>query len=240
MRVLYLNLLFLFLLAGLLIGGAEGSTPPPKPAPVMEKRSQPLLRWAHPTRRATVYSRPARSGRKLARLRLDTEDGIQEVYLTLSTVVRGGRWVKIRLPHKSNNLKGWVPRSALGPLHRVRAFMVVNRERKRASLHKGGRTVWSAPVGIGAPGTPTPAGSFYIRERLRPPTGSGLYGKLAFGTSAYARVSEWPGGGVVGIHGTDQPGLIPGRPSHGCIRLRARDLSRLARLLEIGTPLRIR
>ena len=33
------------------------------------------------------------------------------------------------------------------------------------------------------------------------------------------RLTDWPGGGVVGIHGTNQPELIPGRPSHGCIRV---------------------
>ena len=94
-----------------------------------------------------------------------------------------------------------------------------------------------APVGVGAPATPTPRGRFYIRERLRG-TG-GAYGPWAFGTSAYSTLSEWPGGGVVGIHGTNQPGLLPGRPSHGCIRVRNRDIRRLARLMPIGTPVRI-
>ena len=62
---------------------------------------------------------------------------------------------------------------------------------------------------------------------------------VAFGTSAYSKLSDWPGGGVVGIHGTNEPGLIPGRPSHGCIRVRNRDIVRLGRLMPIGTPVRI-
>jgi lipoprotein-anchoring transpeptidase ErfK/SrfK len=69
--------------------------------------------------------------------------------------------------------------------------------------------------------------------------GSTIYGPWAFGTSAYSVLSDWPGGGVVGIHGTDQPELIPGRPSHGCIRVPNRDIHRLARLMPIGTPVRI-
>ena len=44
----------------------------------------------------------------------------------------------------------------------------------------------------------------------------------------------------MGIHGTDEPGLIPGRVSHGCIRLRNRDIVRLAQLMPVGTPLTIR
>jgi lipoprotein-anchoring transpeptidase ErfK/SrfK len=62
----------------------------------------------------------------------------------------------------------------------------------------------------------------------------------AFGTSAYSSLSDWPGGGVIGIHGTDQPELIPGRPSHGCIRIRNPAIVRLARRMPIGTPVRIR
>jgi len=44
----------------------------------------------------------------------------------------------------------------------------------------------------------------------------------------------------VGIHRTNQPELIPGRPSHGCIRIRNPAIIRLARLMPIGTPVRIR
>ena len=70
--------------------------------------------------------------------------------------------------------------------------------------------------------------------------GNSIYGTHAIGTSAYApSLSDWPGGGVVGLHGTNQPGLIPGRPSHGCIRLRNRDIQRLYRLASRGTPIRV-
>jgi lipoprotein-anchoring transpeptidase ErfK/SrfK len=99
--------------------------------------------------------------------------------------------------------------------------------------------VFRAPVGVGKRGTPTPGGRFWIRERLRLRGHGGMYGPLAFGTAAYSVLSEWPKGGVVGIHGTDEPQLIPGRPSHGCIRMRNKDIRRLGRILPIGTPLQI-
>jgi len=64
------------------------------------------------------------------------------------------------------------------------------------------------------------------------------YGPLAFGTSARsATLTDWPAGGFVGIHGTNQPSLIPGRISHGCIRLRNADILRLDRLMSPETPL---
>jgi hypothetical protein len=35
------------------------------------------------------------------------------------------------------------------------------------------------------------------------------------------------------------PELIPGRPSHGCVRVPNRAIKRLAKLMPIGTPVRI-
>jgi lipoprotein-anchoring transpeptidase ErfK/SrfK len=60
------------------------------------------------------------------------------------------------------------------------------------------------------------------------------------GTNARSAVlTDWPGGGFIGIHGTDRPDLVPGRISHGCIRLRNGDILRLDRLMPVGTPVTI-
>jgi lipoprotein-anchoring transpeptidase ErfK/SrfK len=45
---------------------------------------------------------------------------------------------------------------------------------------------------------------------------------------------------VVGIHGTNQPQLIPGDPSHGCIRLLNSDILKLAAIVEVGTPVLVK
>ena len=98
----------------------------------------------------------------------------------------------------------------------------------------------SAPVGVGAPSTPTPPGRFYIRNRLTRYR-SATYGPVAFGTSARSPgATDWPAGGFVGIHGTDRPELVPGRVSHGCIRMRNADILALARQMPVGTPVIIR
>jgi lipoprotein-anchoring transpeptidase ErfK/SrfK len=70
---------------------------------------------------------------------------------------------------------------------------------------------------------------------------SPFYGPVAFGTSARSpTLTDWPGGGYIGIHGTDQPSLIPGAISHGCIRMRNADILRLAALMPVGTPITVR
>jgi hypothetical protein len=202
-----------------------------------DERSQ--TRWAYANELAIARRAPRRTARKVVRLRYRTEDGLPEVYLALSMRrdAGGQDWVKIRIPGRPNGRRAWVRRESLGSFHVVRTRLVISHKTLRATLYRRGKVVWRSPVGLGAPGTPTPKGRFWIRERLI--GRGGIYGPVAFGTAAYSRLSEWPGGGVIGIHGTDQPGLIPGRPSHGCIRVPNGKVKRLRRLMPIGTPVRI-
>jgi hypothetical protein len=200
-----------------------------------------LSRWAHANVTAKVRVRPSSRARSLARLRFQTEDGPPEVYPVLrSRRVRGALWLQVRIPGRPNGRTGWVRREALSGLKIVRTALRVNRRTLRATLYDRGRKVWSSPIGVGKASTPTPAGRFWIRERLANFGGSSAYGPWAFGTSAYSsQLTDWPGGGVIGLHGTNEPGLIPGRPSHGCIRVPNGAISRLARLMPVGTPVRI-
>ncbi len=193
--------------------------------------------WAHPRYPAEVLSAPRSGARRVARLRRHTEDGFKDVYVVLRDSA-DGRWLKVRIPGRPNGRRGWVRRGGLGKLRVVTTRLVLDRRRLRITLFRSGRRFWSARVGIGTPSAPTPRGKFWIRERFRVRSAP-IYGPYAVGTSAYSSLSDWPGGGVVGIHGTNQPGLIPGRPSHGCIRLRNRDITYLFHRLPVGTPLRI-
>ena len=200
-----------------------------------------VTRWAYPNGEAVVRAQPSGHARAVGRLQLLTSDEQAELYVALASAKlrSGATWLRIELPGRPNGRTGWVPASALGPLNLVRDHLVIDRRRLRATLFREGRVIFEAPVGVGKPGTITPAGRFYVTEKLRT-VGNVAYGPYALGTSAYApTLSEWPGGGVVGIHGTDEPQLIPGRPSHGCVRLRNADITRLWHLIAVGTPISI-
>jgi hypothetical protein len=199
-----------------------------------------LSRWAYPQAAALVHRLPSSDSGVVGHLSFLTGDGQAEVYIVLrSFKAAGTSWIEVPLPGRPNGVRGWVPAAALGELHPTRDYLRVNRTTLRATLFRGGRSIWRAPVGVGRASLPTPAGHFYITEKLLPAAGS-AYGPSALGTSAYApTLGEWPGGGVVGIHGTDEPQLIPGHPSHGCIRLRNPDVERLAQLIQVGTPIEI-
>jgi hypothetical protein len=200
-----------------------------------------FTRWTTAVTRMDAHTRPDARSPHVSRLRFYTEDLLPEVYVGLEQA-RGADhrpWVRVRLPMRPNGATGWVRRAALGAWHVNRSLLHVDRRAQTAVLVQDGRVVWRSRVGVGRSGTPTPAGRFYVRERIPNLAGNPLYGPIAFGTSAYSRLSDWPGGGVVGIHGTDEPQLIPGPISHGCVRVPNSAIRRLARLIAIGTPVHI-
>jgi lipoprotein-anchoring transpeptidase ErfK/SrfK len=228
------------------LGEAEGLPPPETPAftvaaPVLLPRSETRARFASVVRGVEARRAPAAAALPVAALDLKTPEGTTNIVLVIGErAARDGPWVHVRLPVLPNNLTGWVPRRALGGYQFVHTRLVVDRARLRATLFSDGRAIFNAPVGVGTEASPTPAGSFYVRDRLAG-FGDPFYGPVAFGTSARSAVlTDWPGGGFVGIHGTNQPELIPGRVSHGCVRMRNSDIVRLSRLMPVGTPLTIR
>lgn len=199
-----------------------------------------LSRWAYPERAAAAHVTPSARSRVVGHLSFLTPDGQAEPYLALRSYRLGGSsWILVPLPGRPNGRTGWVQASALGELHVTHEHLRVDRERFEATLYEGSRAIWSAAIGVGRPSLPTPAGHFYVLEKLTA-VEAPLYGNFALGTSAYApTLSEWPGGGVVGIHGTNEPQLIPGRPSHGCVRVPNAQMARLWHLVKVGTPLEI-
>lgn len=224
-------------------GASNGLANSPRPA-FAPGRPQLLAhevsyKWAPVSRAVTALPRPA-DGAPLTSLSTVTPEGTTNLVLVLGSAWRRGvEWVHVRLPVLPNNTTGWVRRSALGGYRFVTTHLVIDLNRLRATLFSDGRPVFVAPIGAGQPQWPTPRGQFYVRDELTD-YASPFYGPLAFGTSARSSVlTEWPDGGFVGIHGTDAPQLIPGRVSHGCIRMRNQDILRLARLMPVGTPLTI-
>ena len=231
----------LALLSALALPAAASAGPQPAGS-VQLSDGRTYAHWAHPEHQGAVRRRPSPSSRLVARLHFRTEDRFSEVYPALRrfTDRRGRGWIRVRIPGRPNGRTGWVRAFALGPLNRVRTRLVVNRGTLRATLYRSGRRIWRSRIGVGTPSTPTPRGHFWIREKFKTANPGGSFGPYAFGTGAYSVLSEWPGGGVIGIHGTSQPGLIPGRPSHGCVRLPNPAIKRLSRLMPVGTPVRIK
>jgi lipoprotein-anchoring transpeptidase ErfK/SrfK len=210
-------------------------------SPRLLSRHETRARSAPVIREAVARESPAATARPVASLTVKTTEGTTNIVLVIGERARGdGLWIHVRLPVLPNDLTGWVPRDVLGGYRFVHTHLVIDQRRLTTTLYRDRRPIFSAPIGVGRPDSPTPRGEFYVRDRLNG-FGNPFYGPIAFGTSARSAVlTDWPGGGFVGIHGTNQPELIPGRISHGCVRLRNPDIVRLARLMPVGTPVTVR
>lgn len=107
-------------------------------------------------------------------------------------------------------------------------------------MFDGCRLVKTFRIGIGTGMTPTPVGRFYLTSLIKLPDPRTIYGPYAYGLSGYSEVLDtWKLGGIIGLHGTNDPSSIGRRSSHGCIRMSNRNIKELVRILPLGTPIEI-
>jgi hypothetical protein len=197
--------------------------------------------WAMVVRQVGVHAQPSASSKLVTTLRMTLSDGAQTLVAVLQERDLGPTetWYRVRLPILPNNSTGWVPASALGKLESVDTHLYVNTEKLRATLDVNGKPVFTTIIGAGHTYWPTPHGEFYIRSKLTD-FNDPFYGPVAFATSARStKLTDWPGGGFVGVHGTNQPEILPGYVSHGCIRMPNASILKLAKLMPVGTPLTV-
>jgi lipoprotein-anchoring transpeptidase ErfK/SrfK len=186
-----------------------------------------------------VYAAPSARSREIRLLRQFRRDYRPTVVLAIARRTRAGQqWYRIRLTGRPNGRTGWVAGERLQWIRDAdRVTLDLDLSQRRIRVRRDGRTVRSFPVAVGKSGAPTPRGRFYLTAAWHP--AEPLYGRWAIETSAGASITDWPGGGVIGIHGTNQPWLIGRAVSHGCIRMRNADILRLRRWAKPGTRLRI-
>lgn len=190
--------------------------------------------------RVAVRTAPTRDARVITALTQFRSDFRQRALLAVRARGDGKgtpAWYQVTIPGRPNGRRGWVPAGSV-TLKPVDRWLVIFRSERRFSFVLRGRVVRSGPVAIGAPGMETPLGLFSVQAMFRP-TASSILGAYAFETSGYSKLSDWPGGGVVGVHGTNTPQLIGQAVSHGCVRLHNEDIVFLRTVVRVGTPVKI-
>jgi len=121
------------------------------------------------------------------------------------------------------------------PAMAARRIVVSIPDRKLAVIDDIESRITVFSVAVGAPATPSPTGTFTIVNRIPNPT---YYkpGRVIGPGDANPLGTRWIGLSQkgYGIHGTDAPGSIGRATSHGCIRLRNRDVESLFELVRPG------
>jgi lipoprotein-anchoring transpeptidase ErfK/SrfK len=194
------------------------------------------LNWSH----VAVRAKPSEKARRVRVLKDFRPDFSPQYVLALSMLTdpKTGEptWYRISLPGRPNGQTGWVRAGAL-ELRPVTKRLIIDRSARRFEFWQGGKLVRVGNVAVGKPGAETPTGLFYVQSKFVPNTS--ILGAFAFETSAYSKLTDWPGGGVVGVHGTPWPWLLGHAVSHGCVRLHNDDVRWLRSRVPEGMPIKI-
>lgn len=122
----------------------------------------------------------------------------------------------------------------------TRTVLVSIPDRKLAVLENGS-VVAGFAISVGADDSPSPTGEFTIVNRVSNPA---YYheGVVIPAGKANPVGTRWVGLSQkgYGIHGTNAPKSIGQAASHGCIRLRNRDMEKLFGMLRVGDVVEIR
>jgi lipoprotein-anchoring transpeptidase ErfK/SrfK len=113
--------------------------------------------------------------------------------------------------------------------------IVVSLPDHKLAVLESDRPIRIYPTAVGAAVSPSPAGSFTIVQRISHPTWYGK-GRIVPPGAANPLGTRWLGLSVkgYGIHGTNQPASIGRNASHGCIRMRNRDVEELFEMVAVG------
>jgi lipoprotein-anchoring transpeptidase ErfK/SrfK len=232
---------------GLALATAAGAAPgqAQRPAAAEPGPPTPKVAWVGRLLLPVVARRaPSESARRRTVLQPIAPLGRGPTVLTItrSVVKRGRRWVEVLLPIRPNGVRGWVPAGVLR-MRRTPIRVVIDVSERRLTVFRSNRPVIRAPVAVGKPGTETPRNDdFAIAELIPTHTPGAFLGPIVMPITGYSeRLNEFAGGnGRVAIHGTSLPELIGTAASNGCIRMRNRDIVRVARVARPGTPVKIR
>ena len=187
-----------------------------------------------------VRSRPSRTAPVLKTMTQFRQDYRARYVLALSELddATTGRpsWYRITVPGRPNGRTGWIPASSVS-VKPVDRWLVIYRGSRKFEFYVNGKLTRTGKVAVGRKGMETPLGLFYVQAKFDPSWA--VLGAYAFETSGYSKLSDWPGGGVVGVHGTNTPDLIGQAVSHGCVRLYNKDIQYLRSVVGVGTPIKI-
>jgi lipoprotein-anchoring transpeptidase ErfK/SrfK len=188
-----------------------------------------------------IFGRPG-PGAVLEHRLAATNDWAQPLWLPVTagfSDAKGTRWLHVRLPIRPNGSGGWVRRADVRS-RRVPDKIVVDLSEHTLRRYVGKELVGHDRVAVGSPGTPTPAGRFFVWAHVGYADPSGPYGVFALGLSGFSDViTDWTGGGRIAIHGTADPSDAGTDVSHGCVRVYNPQMRGLEDV-PLGTPVTIR
>jgi len=161
----------------------------------------------------------------------------KEVELTKSQLIPQGHIVPtIPLPTQT---PGTVQPSPVTPVEDT--WLKINLTERRVYVYRENQVKTSFPIAIGKPGWETPTGRFKILQMVRNPAWQHPWNGKIFPPGpenplGVRWIGFWTDGkNTIGFHGTPNEGVMGQAVSHGCVRMRNRDVVSLFELVKVGT-----
>lgn len=166
-----------------------------------------------------------------------TFEGLPVTFLVMGS---HADWIEVQISRRPNEATAWVKASDVH-LHETPYKVKVDSAAHRLTLTDNGQTVLDVTVATGTGGTPTPTGTFFVDGIVQIANPNGPYGAYQLSVAAFSNVltSFGGGNGQIAIHGTNSPNLLGSSVSHGCVRMTNADVSKLATMVGVGTPVEI-
>jgi lipoprotein-anchoring transpeptidase ErfK/SrfK len=148
---------------------------------------------------------------------------------------------RVLLPARPNGSIGWIDTTKV-ETKRNDYRIEINRDTFELTVFNRNKPTKTIKIGIGDDETPTPKGTYYTLYAAKPATSGTVFGDYVIGLSGFSEVlpKEFNKGGArLGLHGTNKPGLLGSKVSHGCIRMSNIDITELVKTLPLGTPVQV-
>ncbi len=123
--------------------------------------------------------------------------------------------------------------------------LILKLKEKRVYVYQGEKIVANYPVAIGKKGWETPLGEWQVMEKVKNPGWTSFKDGSVLPPGPKNPLGErwigfWTDGqDVIGFHGTPDVKSIGKAASHGCVRMRNRDVKALYPLVKVGTTVKV-
>ncbi len=120
-------------------------------------------------------------------------------------------------------------------------LLVLKLKERKVHVYRGEQKLASYPVAVGKKGWETPTGKFKVIQMIENPVWQNPWnGRIVPAGPKNPLGERWigfwtDGKNYIGFHGTAAENLIGQAVSHGCVRMRNKDIKAMFEKIEVGT-----
>ena len=160
--------------------------------------------------------------------------------LVVEVLENQGDYMKVLITARPNHTTGWVKADDV-TIAATEYRMELDLSTFHLKVFKGPDLFVETDVVIGKDSTPTPVGHYFVTEKIKNSSDTGVYGAWILPINGYSEVLDTFDNGLpqVAFHGTNQPELVGTKASNGCVRIPNDVVTKIAETIPAGTPIDI-